>query len=164
MSFLYALILCVPVFSIQVRTSVHKTKPNATDKELIHLLLDEAVRRTEDLELDPEEKTKQYLIMIGALYVLSRESEKYKNMLGLTLFNYPASFRDPYFRMALKIFRKLPGVKAQLRAAYSAYWIKEFDLAREIFDNIKSDLQAAKMTKLEQQIAKRLLQELYKNR
>ena len=128
------------------------------DTQIIKSLLDESVRRTEDPALEIEERTQQYLIMIGALYILSKiEGAKYKTMLGLTLFNYPAPDRDPYFRMAFTIFRKMPGLKAKLRAAYSAYSIHDLDAAKEIFDSIRYELPKVKLTEVEKTISKKLL-------
>lgn len=136
-----------------------------TDELMCKEILEKNVNKSDRRDLDKKKAFRYFLTILGALFLLSecgKESERlrYKNMLGLVLFNHDSNFRDPYFKQAMKVFTEVGGYKALLRAAYSAWSIKENDLALELFEEFKQS-KKGKLSKVEDGICKILNRSLY---
>ena len=128
------------------------------DQKMCETILEECINKADRKDLPEKKSFRYFLTMLGALFLLSEcgkpsERLRYKNLLGLLFFNHDSDFRDPYFKEAMKIFTGIGGYKALLRAAYSAWSIKENDLAKELFEEFKAS-KKGKLSKTEEGMCK----------
>ena len=132
----------------------------------IKKILERAVAQTESKTLEEEDNLEAYLLMIGSLTLLSKRGKfekrpSYYKMLGLTFFNFPSKFRDPFFAESLKIFKKASNMqkisergKLLIRAAYSAWSLGLNDEAQELLDECKEH--GCKLTQIEKGMIRKM--------
>ena len=109
-SYMQVLFLCTICHAIGAK-SLDRIELSDRFTHKIKKILERSIRQTENKDLDEEDNLEAYLLMIGSLTLLSKrgklkERPSYYKMLGLTFFNFPSSYRDPFFAESLRILKK----------------------------------------------------------
>jgi len=159
------LFLCIICHAIGAK-SLDRIELSDRFTHKIKKILERSIRQTENKDLDEEDNLEAYLLMIGSLTLLSKrgklkERPSYYKMLGLTFFNFPSSYRDPFFAESLRILKKAADMqkkgereKLLIRAAYSAWSVGLNDNAQDLLDECKDS--GYKLTNIEKNMVKKM--------